>query len=187
MYLIVGLGNPGLKYERTKHNIGFMFIDKLAEDLDVKVNKSKFDAFVCQTTISGEKCIIMKPQTFMNNSGQAVGKAANFYKIKPENVIVVFDDISLEPGNMRIRRKGSAGGHNGIKSIIECLGSDNFKRVKVGIGAKPSPDYNLADYVLSKVNDKEQKEIDKALGNAVSAVKLIVNNEIDKSMNLYNS
>lgn len=187
MYLIVGLGNPGLKYKKTKHNVGFMFIDMLADDLNVKVNKLKFDALVGQANINGEKCLLMKPQTYMNNSGVAIRKAADFYKVEPENVIVVFDDISLDPGLMRIRRKGSAGGHNGIKSIIEWLDSQNFMRIKVGIGAKPTPDYELADYVLSKITSKEQKEIDKALESAVSASKLMVKEQIDKAMNLYNS
>lgn len=187
MYLIVGLGNPGLKYTNTKHNVGFMFVDKLSENLKVKVNKLKFDALIGQANISGEKCLLMKPQTFMNNSGVAIRKASDFYKIQPENVIVIFDDISLNPGDLRIRRKGSAGGHNGIKSVIEWLDSEDFKRIKVGIGAKPSPDYELADYVLSKISSNDKKEIDKVLENAIDATKLMVKEDIDKAMNLYNS
>lgn len=187
MFLIVGLGNPGLKYKNTKHNVGFIFADELANELGAKINTSKFNALIAQTSISGEKCIIMKPQTYMNNSGLAVAQATNFYKIPPENVLVVFDDISLEPGKLRIRRKGSSGGHNGIKSIIEHIKSQDFPRIKLGIGGKPCDDYSLADFVLSKIDKKDGEQINKAINDSIKASKLIVRDEIERAMNLYNS
>lgn len=187
MYLIVGLGNPGLKYQKTRHNVGFMFIDALAKELGTKVDRSKFNALVAEVNILGEKCLLMKPQTFMNNSGEAVGQAANFYKIPPENVLITFDDISLDPGNLRIRRKGSSGGHNGIKSIIEHLKSQDFPRIKLGIGGKPDAGYVLADYVLSKIDEKDQEKIDATIDNAIEASKLIIKGNAEKAMNLYNA
>jgi len=187
MYLIAGLGNPGLKYQKTKHNVGFMFIDALAKELGVKVDKSKFNALIAEVNILGEKCLLMKPQTFMNNSGEAVAQAANFYKIPSENVLIIFDDISLDPGNLRIRRKGSSGGHNGIKSIIDHLKSQDFPRIKLGIGGKPYDDYLLADYVLSKIDKKDQEKIDGAIESAIEASKLIIKGDVEKAMNLYNS
>lgn len=187
MYLIVGLGNPGLKYENTRHNVGFMFIDALSEKLGVKVDRAKFNALVAEANIAGEKCLIMKPQTFMNNSGEAVIQAVNFYKIPAQNVVVIFDDISLEPGNLRIKRKGSAGGHNGIKSIISHLKSEDFQRIKIGIGAKPSADYDLADYVLSKLDKNSREKIDKSIENATKALSLMVDGDVERAMNLYNS
>lgn len=187
MYLIVGLGNPGLKYKSTRHNVGFMFIDALSKELKVKVDRSKFSALVVETKIGSEKCLLMKPQTFMNNSGEAVIQAVNFYKIPPENVLVIFDDISLEPGNLRIRRKGSSGGHNGIKSIVAHLHSEDFPRIKLGIGDKPNPDYPLADYVLSKFDKKDKEQVDKSISNAIEASKLIIKGDVERAMNLYNS
>lgn len=187
MFLIVGLGNPGLKYKNTRHNVGFIFADKLASELGTKVDNSKFNSLIAQTNIAGEKCIIMKPQTYMNNSGLAVVQAVNFYKIPPENVLVIFDDISLEPGKLRIRRKGSSGGHNGIKSIIEHTKSQDFLRIKLGIGGKPNADYSLADFVLSKIDKKDGEEINKAINDSINATKLIIKDEIEQAMNLYNS
>lgn len=187
MYLIAGLGNPGLKYKKTKHNVGFMFIDELSKELSVKVDRSKFSALVAEVNICGEKCLLMKPQTFMNNSGEAVAQAANFYKIPPENVLVIFDDISLAPGNLRIRRRGSSGGHNGIKSIIEHLKSEDFPRIKLGIGSKPSDDYALADYVLSKIDKKSKEQLESSIKDAVEASRLIIKGDIESAMNLYNS
>ena len=148
-FIIVGLGNPGKQYELTRHNAGFLFADLLADKNGVKINKIQFKAVTASLTLGGVKCLLMKPQTFMNNSGEAVRQAASFYKIPPERILVVFDDISLPCGRLRIRRKGSDGGHNGIKSIIYHLNSDAFPRVKLGVGEKPHPDYDLADWVLS--------------------------------------
>lgn len=186
-FMIVGLGNPGSKYETTRHNTGFMFMDLLADKTGTDINKIQFKAVTGVAEISGRKCLLMKPQTFMNNSGEAVKAAASFYKIPPERIIVVFDDISLPCGKMRIRKKGSDGGHNGIKSIIYHLCSDNFPRVKIGVGEKPHPDYDLADWVLSSFGKDEMTLMREAAGNAVSAVELMVNGETDKAMNKFNS
>ncbi len=186
-FIIAGLGNPGSKYEATRHNTGFIFMDMLADKYGVKVNKIKFKAVSAVTDINGHKCLLLKPQTFMNESGQSIREAASFYKISPEKIIVVFDDISLDCGKMRIRRKGSDGGHNGIKSIIYQLNSDEFPRVKMGVGKKPHPDYDLADWVLSNFSKDELKLMHDAAENAVVAVELMVNGEIDAAMSKYNS
>lgn len=186
-YLIAGLGNPGPKYEYTRHNAGFLCIDLLAQQLSVKIDRIKFKSIVADVAIEGRRCLLMKPQTFMNNSGEAVRDAANFYKIPPEHVIILFDDISLPPGKLRIRRKGSDGGHNGIKSIIYLLNSDQFPRVKLGVGAKPHPDYDLADWVLSPFQKDELPRMKEALEKACEAVRLIVQDDMDHAMNLYNS
>lgn len=186
-YLIVGLGNPGAKYEMTRHNAGFLAVDLFAVKKNLNIKKLKYHALAGDAVISGKKCLIMKPQTFMNNSGEAVGEAAHFYKIPPEKVIVISDDISLDVGKIRIKRKGSAGGHNGLKSIIAHLGSENFVRIKVGVGKKPSADYDLVDWVLGRFPKELEKELKSALENAVDALPYIVNDEIDKAMNLFNS
>ncbi len=186
-FLIVGLGNPGTKYETTRHNSGFIFIDMLADKYSVKVNKIKFKAVVGMAEISGHKCMLVKPQTFMNNSGESVREVSAFYKIKPENIIVVFDDISLPCGKLRIRRKGSDGGHNGIKSIIYQLNSDLFPRVKLGVGEKPHPDYDLADWVLSSFKKDELELMKQSAQNAVSAVELMIDGKTDMAMSKYNS
>lgn len=186
-FLIVGLGNPGPKYEFTRHNAGFLCIDLLAQQLGVKIDRIKFKSVVADAAIEGRRCILMKPQTFMNNSGEAVRDAANFYKIPPEHIIILFDDISLPPGKLRIRRKGSDGGHNGIKSILYLLGSDQFPRVKLGVGAKPHPEYDLADWVLSTFQKDELPRIKEAMEKACEAVPLLVREETDRAMNLYNS
>ena len=149
-FLVAGLGNPEKKYTLTRHNSGFLCVDFLAEKHGFKINKLKFKAVIADTVINSHRCIVMKPQTYMNLSGEAVKAAADFYKIPPEKIIVIFDDISLDVGRLRIRRKGSDGGHNGIKSIISCIGSQNFPRVKIGCGKKPHPDYDLAAWVLSE-------------------------------------
>ena len=186
-FIICGLGNPGAKYEATRHNTGFIFLDMLADKYGVKLSKIKFKG-VCETAdINSHKCLLLKPQTFMNNSGQSVREAAAFYKIPPENIIVVFDDVSLECGRLRIRRKGSDGGHNGIKSIIYHLNSDNFPRIKLGVGMKPDSAYDLADWVLSAFSKDEMELMRKAAGNAVAAVELMVNGEVDQAMSKYNS
>ena len=186
-FLIVGLGNPGPKYEFTRHNAGFLCMDLLAQQLGVKIDRIKFKSVVADVAIEGSRCILMKPQTFMNNSGEAVRDAANFYKIPPEHIIILFDDISLPPGKLRIRRKGSDGGHNGIKSILYLLGSDQFPRIKLGLGAKPRPDYDLADWVLSTFQKDELSRMKEAMEKACEAVPLLVREETDRAMNLYNS
>lgn len=186
-YLIVGLGNPGRQYELTRHNAGFLFADLLADKNNEKISKIQFKSVTASIDVGGHKCLLMKPQTFMNNSGEAVKQAAAFYKIPPEKIIVIFDDISLPSGKLRIRRKGSAGGHNGIKSIIYHLNSDNFPRVKLGVGEKPHPDYDLADWVLSNFKKDEIPALREAAEKACDAVELIVKGDTDKAMSNFNS
>lgn len=186
-FIIAGLGNPGAKYEMTRHNAGFLAADLIAIEEQVNIRKLRHHALTANLTINGRRCLLMKPQTMMNNSGMAVAAAANFYKIPPEKIIVLFDDISLDIGKTRIRRKGSAGGHNGIKSIIASLGSENFPRIKIGIGKKPSADYDLVEWVLGRFPRQQEGELKTALENSADAVRLIVGGEIDKAMNLYNS
>ncbi|MGN1315986.1 MAG: aminoacyl-tRNA hydrolase [Acutalibacteraceae bacterium] len=185
-YLVVGLGNPGAKYETTRHNAGFLFITYLEDELGFKAKKLKFHALIGDAKIADRKVLFMKPQTMMNNSGTAVAECANFYKIPPENIIVVFDDISLEPGKLRIRRKGSAGGHNGIKSIISHLGSENFPRIKIGVGAKPDPDYDLADWVLGNFPKKDIPAVRDAIQNGASALEMLVKGDFEGAMSKYN-
>ncbi len=186
-YLIVGLGNPGLQYEKTRHNAGFMTIDCLAGRLGISINRYKFHAKIAEADISGRHCLIMKPETYMNNSGQAVEEAKSFYKLDIDHVIIVYDDISLEPGFLRIRRKGSDGGHNGIKSIIHLTGEDTFPRIKIGVGKKTHPKFDLADWVLSKFNEEDQTKINEVCKKACDSIKLIVENKIDEAMNRFNS
>ena len=186
-YLIVGLGNPGKEYENTRHNCGFIALDYMAEKLNCKINKIKFKSTIGECDINGHKCLLMKPSTFMNLSGQAVVEAMNFYKIQPQNVIVIFDDISLDVGKMRIRRKGSDGGQRGMQNIIYLSGSQDFPRIKVGIGKKPHPEYDLKKWVLSRFTDADKKLMMPLLSNICDAVSHIVDNNIDKAMNLYNS
>lgn len=186
-YMLVGLGNPGTKYENTRHNAGFVCLDVVAEKYGVKINKLKFKSLMGEGRIEGKRCLFLKPQTFMNLSGEAVREAAAFYKIPPEKIIVIFDDISLDPGKLRIRRKGSDGGHNGMKNIIYHLNSNEFPRIKVGVGAKPNPEYDLADWVLSRFSQSEAKEMKKAAENVVGAVEIMVTGDIDKAMSRYNS
>lgn len=186
-YIVAGLGNPGAKYEMTRHNAGFLAMDLLAITKNTDIKRLKHHALVADMQIGGKHCLVMKPQTMMNNSGEAIGEAAKFYKIPPENVIIVYDDISLDVGQTRIRRKGSAGGHNGIKSIIAHLGSENFPRIKVGVGKKPTPEYDLVNWVLGRFPKEQEKDLKAALENSVSALELIVGGDIDKAMNLYNS
>lgn len=186
-YIIAGLGNPGSRYEMTRHNAGFLAMDLLAIEEGFDIKKLRHHALVSDAVISGKKCLVMKPQTMMNASGEAVGEAAKFYKIPPERVLIVYDDISLDVGKTRIRRKGSAGGHNGIKSIIAHLGSENFPRVKIGVGKKPSPEYDLVSWVLGRFPKEQESDLKSALENSTNAVRLIVNDEMDRAMNLYNS
>ncbi len=186
MYIIVGLGNPGKKYENTRHNIGFIAIDYMAALFDIKVNKIKHKALLGEGKIEGERVMLVKPQTFMNLSGESVREIADYYKVPAENVIVIFDDVSLEPGSVRIRKKGSDGGHNGIKSIIYQLTSDSFPRIKLGVGAKP-PGYDLADWVLARFSDDDIKIMSKSVETAAKAVAEIITKGADSAMNKYNS
>lgn len=185
-FLVVGLGNPDKKYELTRHNTGFIAVDYIAEKRNVKINRVKFKSVVGEGNINGHKVLFMKPSTYMNNSGQAVVEAMNFYKLKPEQVVVIFDDISLDVGKMRIRSKGSDGGQKGMRSIIYLSGSDMFPRIKIGIGAKPNPNWELANWVLSKFTDSEMKDIEKMADNANTAIEHIINGDIAKAMNLFN-
>lgn len=186
-FIVCGLGNPGTQYENSRHNTGFMALDTLAEQLHADVKKLKFKSLTADVNIEGKHCLLMKPTTFMNNSGEAVVEALNFYKLPPENLLVMYDDISLDVGRMRIRKKGSDGGHNGIKSIIYLTGRDTFPRIKIGVGAKPSPDYDLAAWVLGMFPKEQGETLLKTFDNAAAAAKLIVAGKIDEAMNKYNS
>lgn len=185
-YLVVGLGNPGSQYEATRHNVGFRAVDALAKEAGVKIDRAKFQALTAQATVGGVRVLLMKPQTYMNLSGVAVKQAADFYKVPPERVLVLFDDIDLDVGRLRIRRNGSAGGHNGIKSIISSLGSQAFPRIKIGVGAKPHPDYDLADWVLSRFTLAEQKLLDPAIEHAAEAVPVIFTQGIERASSQFN-
>ncbi len=185
-YIVAGLGNPGDKYAHTRHNAGFMALDVICEKHSFKTDRLKFKSLCGEAVISGKRVLFLKPQTFMNNSGESLREAAAFYKIPSENIIVLFDDISLDPGKIRIRKKGSAGGHNGIKSIIGHLSSDNFPRIKIGVGAKPHPDYDLADWVLSEIPKDDRESFFSALTNAAEALELILDNKIDSAMAQFN-
>lgn len=185
-WLIVGLGNPGKQYERTRHNAGFRAIDILAQSLDCKIDKGKFQGLYGQTTYQGKKLYLLKPQTFMNLSGRSVLQMSAYYSIPPQRVIVLFDDISLEPGRLRIRVDGSAGGHNGIKSIISELGSQDFPRVKIGVGAKPHAEQDLADWVLSPFSANEEKALSAALSHAGDAALCIMEHGVPETANRFN-
>ena len=185
-YMIVGLGNPGARYEMTRHNAGFLAIELLARHLDVDIKKLKFHALLADAKIGAHRCLLMKPQTFMNNSGEAVGEAARFYKIPPERIIVLSDDVSLDVGTIRIRRKGSAGGHNGLKSIISHLGTEEFPRVKIGVGKKPTADYDMVEWVLGNIPVDKQADYRNKLIVAVAAVEVIVSDGVDAAMNEFN-
>lgn len=181
-YIIAGLGNPGKEYVLTRHNAGFMFLDTLSERYGFKTDRVKFRSLTADVMINGHRCLVMRPQTYMNNSGEAIRDAASFYKIPPEKCIVVFDDIDIPFASLRVKRKGSAGSHNGIKSIVYHLNSDNFPRVKVGVGGKPHPDYDLKDYVLGSFSKSQIKELEPVLEKGCDAVELIVAGNIDKAM-----
>lgn len=185
-FLVVGLGNPGLKYELTRHNTGFLFVETLTQKYNFTVKKIKFKSLIGDITIGTSRVIVMKPQTFMNDSGTAVRECAEFYKIPFEKIIVVFDDTSLPVGTLRVRRCGSDGGHNGIKSIIYHLGSDQFPRIKLGIGQRPHPDYDLKDYVLSGFSKDEALLMKNAMEKACDALALILDGDIEKAMSAYN-
>lgn len=184
--IVVGLGNPGRQYEGTRHNIGWRALDAAAEAWGGKIVKSKHKALTDTVTVNGKKVLLMKPQTFMNASGEAVGDAAKFYKVAPQNVIVLSDDIALAPGVLRIRKTGSAGGHNGLKSIIAHLGSQDFLRLRIGVGEKPHPEYDLADWVLGKFSPADNKVIDERMADIVAALELMLAGEPDKAISKYN-
>ncbi len=184
-HIIVGLGNVGAEYEKTRHNIGFMAIDYVADKLGIKIDRVKFNAYTAEGTLSGKRVLFMKPTTLMNRSGVAIGEAAAFYKIPPENIIVLCDEISFEPGFFRIRRKGSAGGHNGLKSIIERLGSQEFPRIKIGVGQKPSPEYDLAAWVLGKFSDEALSAASARFNDIYSACELMLIDKCEEAMNRF--
>ena len=185
-YLIVGLGNPGAQYEKTRHNVGFRALDALAREAGAKPDRAKFQALTCLCDVGGLRALLLKPQTFMNNSGLAVRQAADYYKLPPERVLVLFDDVDLDVGRLRIRRDGSAGGHNGVKSIISCMGSQAFPRIKIGVGAKPHPDYDLADWVLSRFSARELELLDPAIERAASAAQVILREVLERASSLFN-
>lgn len=186
MYLIAGLGNPARQYEHTRHNIGFDAITYLADRYHIVMNTKKFQGICGSGVIEGQKVLLLKPQTYMNLSGNSVGEAANFYKLDPATeVIVIYDDIALDPGFIRVRKKGSAGGHNGIKDIIAHLGTQEFQRIRIGVGEKPK-DYDLADYVLGRFTAEDRKKVEEAMEQAADAVSLMVQERTDEAMNLYN-
>ncbi len=184
-FIVVGLGNIGKQYERTRHNAGFLAIDHLAERWGTRIDRVKFHATVGEATVGGTRVLLMKPTTLMNNSGVAAGEAAAFYKIPPERVLILHDEISFDPGFIRIRRKGSAGGHNGLKSIIAHLGSEDFPRIKIGVGKKPSPDYDLVDFVLGKFPESDLAKIAERFADIAAATEDIIGGNIDAAMNKY--
>ena len=183
-FIIAGLGNPGREYEATRHNVGFLAVDYIAESVGVKIDRAKYHALVGEGRIADKRVLFMKPQTYMNNSGVAISEAASFYKISAENVIVLHDEVSFEPGLFRIRRKGSAGGHNGLKSIISYIGED-FPRIKIGVGKKPTPEYDLAAWVLGKLPKEHSETIAERFSDIRHSCELIVAGDIDGAMNKY--
>ncbi len=186
MYIIAGLGNPTTQYDHTRHNIGFDTITYLADRYHITLNTKKFQAICGTGIIEGQKVLLLKPQTYMNLSGNSIGEAVNFYKLDPATeVIVIYDDIALDPGYIRVRKKGSAGGHNGIKDIIAHLGTQEFQRIRVGVGEKPK-DYDLAAYVLGHFTAEDRKKVEEAIAQAADAVELMVQDRTDEAMNLYN-
>lgn len=185
-WLIVFLGNPGPRYEMTRHNAGFMAADAMAKEKNVNINKARFKALTATCDIGGESVLLMKPQTFMNLSGDAVAQAAKFYKIPPEHVIVVSDEISLPIGKLRIRTKGSAGGHNGLKDIIAKLGTDAFPRIRIGVGAPPHPDYDMADWVLSSFKNQDAEDMLASAERAAQAAQCYITQGADRAMNRFN-
>ncbi len=184
-HLVVGLGNPGDKYTFTRHNAGFLSLDFISQKLGIKIDKVKFKSLCGECVVSGKRTLFMKPQTFMNLSGEAVREAADFYKIPPENILIICDDVNFDVGILRIRRKGSDGGQNGVKNIIYQLGSDEFPRIKVGVGKKPSPDFDMKDFVLSQFGEAEKKTLYSTFENIYNSVELILNDKIDDAMSHY--
>ena len=185
-WLVVGLGNPGAKYESTRHNMGFLVVDKLAQNEKLKFNKLRFKAWTATWEVGGEKVLLMKPQTYMNLSGEAVGQAARFYKIPADHVLVISDDIALPAGKLRIRAGGSAAGHNGLKNIIQHLGTDRFPRIKVGVGSPQQAEHDIADWVTGKPMGEDQKVIIEALDKAVAAIPVLIEQGVDRAMNRFN-
>lgn len=185
MYIIIGLGNPEPEYSNTRHNMGFDVINKLAKENDISLNRTKFNAIYGTGIIEGEKVILIKPQTFMNNSGESVIEFVNFYKEPLENVIVIYDDMDTDVGTIRIRAKGGPGSHNGMKSMVSCLNSENFSRIRVGIG-RPSGEYDRIDYVIGQIDEEEKKILEQEQNEAVEAIKYWIKNGIDNTMNKYN-
>ena len=185
-WLIVGLGNPGREYEKTRHNCGFRAVDLLADQLGAKIDKLKFQGLFAQVNYEGKKLFLLKPQTYMNLSGRSVLQLSAYFNIPPQRIIVMFDDISLEPGRLRIRADGSAGGHNGIKSIIQELGSQEFPRIKIGVGAKPNPNYDLANWVLSTFTANEEKALAVSLDNAAKAALAVIDRGVPEAANRFN-
>ena len=185
-WLVVFLGNPGPRYEGTRHNAGFMAADALAGELGLRLDRLRFRALTASCEIGGQRVLLMKPQTYMNLSGEAAAQAARFYKIPPERILVVSDETSLPIGKLRVRRKGSAGGHNGLKSIISCLGSEDFPRIRLGVGAPPHPDYDMADWVLSAFKNQDAEDMAQSAKRAAEAVKSYITDGPDKTMNRYN-
>jgi len=185
-WLVVFLGNPGLKYEGTRHNAGFMTADALAKAQNAAINRARFKALTGTCELGGEKVLLMKPQTYMNLSGEAVREAVRFYKIPPEHVLVVSDEIALPIGKLRVRAKGSAGGHNGLKNIIACLGTEDFPRIRLGVGAPPHPDYDMADWVLSSFKNQDAEDMAAAAKRAADAVVCYITQGADKAMNRFN-
>ena len=185
-WLVVGLGNPGAKYESTRHNMGFLVADKLAQNEKLKFNKLRFKAWTATWEVGGEKVLLMKPQTYMNLRGEAVGQAARFYKIPADHVLVISDDIALPAGKLRIRAGGSAGGHNGLKNIIQHLGTDRFPRIKVGVGSPQQAEHDIADWVTGKPMGEDQKVIIEALDKAVAAIPVLIEQGVDRAMNRFN-
>ena len=185
-WLLVGLGNPGSKYESTRHNMGFLAVDGLARRKGFRFNKLRFRAWTAEWMVNGEKVLVMKPQTYMNLSGESVGEAARFYKIPADHVVVISDDISLPVGKLRIRTGGSAGGHNGLKNIIQHLGTDQFPRIKVGVGQKPHPACDMADWVLGKFQGEDKKAVEAAVKRAADAVECLIERGPEEAMNRYN-
>ena len=185
-WLVVGLGNPGAQYENTRHNVGFLVADELGDRGNFPIQRLKHHALTNTAAIGGQGVLVMKPVTYMNLSGEAVGEAARFYKLPPSHVLVISDDVDLPLGRLRIRKGGSAGGHNGLKSIIQHLGTDQFPRLRVGVGGKPHPDYDMADWVPSELTGEDKKVMDEAVKRAAGAVEAILKEGIDKAMNRYN-
>lgn len=185
-YIIAGLGNPGMQYDNTRHNAGFNVIDMLAKQYNTEINRLRFKGKTSEVTIEGIKCLLLKPTTYMNNSGESIVQAMEFYKLDVDKLIVVCDDISLDCGKIRIRRKGSHGGHNGLRSIIDLTGRDDFQRIKIGVGKKPHPDYDLAKWVLGKFNSDDTEKMKISAENACKSIKLMIQGKTDEAMNKYN-
>ncbi len=186
-WIIAGLGNPGFAYENTRHNVGFLAVDHLAEQNHAVFDRTKFQSKCADTVLDGQRVLLMKPETYMNLSGNSIAPAADFYEIDPDHILVLYDDITLAPGKIRVRGKGSAGGHNGMKSIIAMLGTDEFPRIRIGIGEKPHPQMDLADWVLSKISDSDMERISPAIDRATQAASLVLSGDISAAMNQFNA